>query len=381
MEIVIYLPHLKVDIQQTLKKYKTIKQWAYILHDKDDTDAHYHIYLNFSPSSCDTAMVAKWFNLGYTTDEGEERTGEQFIEKVKGRKTDMLLYLTHGNESQKNKHQYDASEVIANFDFETEIAASKIIGDFEHYSYAQMLQYANTLPIVEKTKALSQLKKLWELECLCASMNPHRDLQVVFIYGKTGTGKTTYAKKLLEGLNYDYSISSSSNDPFQEYLGQRGMILDDLRDTSFSFDDFLKITDNHTQSSVSSRFHNKIFIGKMLIITSSIPLKYWYRELLYNKRDDLAQLYRRITCYVEINQYELFVYDKGLDAVGNPIGLPLVYKNEYSTAQRGSREAFDYASAFGKIANYSPYAEEGEKKNEKNSFACKMNSFVQEKIK
>ena len=47
MEIVIYLPHLKVDIQQTLKKYKTIKQWAYILHDKDDTDAHYHIYLNF----------------------------------------------------------------------------------------------------------------------------------------------------------------------------------------------------------------------------------------------------------------------------------------------------------------------------------------------
>ena len=358
MEIVIYLPHLKVDIQQTLKKYKTIKQWAYILHDKDDTDPHYHIYLNFSPSSCDTAMVAKWFNLGYTTDEGEERTGEQFIEKVKGRKTDMLLYLTHGNDSQKNKHQYDASEVVANFDFETEIAASKILGDFEHYTYAQMLQYANTLSIVEKTKTLSQLKKLWELHCLCASMNPHRDLQVVFIYGKTGTGKTTYAKKLLEGLNYDYTISSSSNDPYQDYLGQNGMILDDLRDTVFSFDDFLKITDNHTQSAVSSRFHNKVFIGKMLIITSSIPLKYWYREYKYSKLDDLAQLYRRITCYVEVTQQQLYVYDKGLDSKGDPVGRPHIYKNEYSTAQREKREAFDYASAFGKIAGYEPITEE-----------------------
>lgn len=358
MEIVIYLPHLKVDIQETIKKYKTIKQWAYILHDKDDTNPHYHIYLNFSPSSCDTSMVAKWFKLAYTTEEGEARTGEQFIEKVKGRKTDMLLYLTHGNESQKNKYQYSSSEVVANFDFEAEVAASKIIGDFEHYSFAQMLQYANTLPIVEKTKALSQLKKLWELECLCASMNPHRDIQVVFVCGKTGTAKTTYAKKLLEGLGYDYSISSSSNDPFQEYLGQRGMILDDLRDTAFSFDDFLKITDNHTQSSVSSRFHNKIFIGKMIIITSSIPLKFWYRELRYNNRDDLAQLYRRISCYVVATQYELLVYDQGLNESGDPVGLPLVYENKYSTKQREKREAFDYASAFGKIAQFSPYAED-----------------------
>ena len=353
MEIVIYLPHLKVDIQETCKKYKTIKQWAYILHDKDDTGPHYHIYLNFSPSSCDSAMVAKWFNLAYTTEDGEERTGEQFIEKVKGRKTDMLEYLTHGNESQKNKHQYSTDEVVANFDFVTEIENSKIIGDFKNHTYAQMLQYANTLPIVEKTKALNQLKKLWELECMCASMESNRDMQVVFISGPTGTAKTTYAKKLLESLNYDYCMSSSSNDPFQEYLGQNGMILDDLRDTTFEFADFLKITDNHTRSSVNSRFHNKVFIGKMLIITSSVPLRFWYRELRYNKLDDLAQLYRRITCYVRATQEELFVYDKGLDERGEPIGLPLVYKNEFSTQKRERRREFDFASAFNKIC--SPY--------------------------
>ena len=80
MEVVIQKDRLKVDIQEVCKKYKTIKQWAYILHDKDDTAPHYHIYLNFSPSSADTLMVAKWFDLGYVNDRGEECTGEHTID-------------------------------------------------------------------------------------------------------------------------------------------------------------------------------------------------------------------------------------------------------------------------------------------------------------
>ena len=43
MEIVTDQDKLNVDIQETCMKYKTIKQWAYILHDKDDTRPHYHI--------------------------------------------------------------------------------------------------------------------------------------------------------------------------------------------------------------------------------------------------------------------------------------------------------------------------------------------------
>ena len=154
MEIVTDADKLSVDIQETCKKYKTIKQWAYILHDKCDTRPHYHIYLNFGKSSCDTEMVAEWFKVA-----------PNFIEKVKGRKTDMLLYLTHGNDSQKNKHQYSPTEVIANFDFEMEIENSKILGNFETYSYAQQLEYVNSLPVSEKATAFTKLEKLWKLHC------------------------------------------------------------------------------------------------------------------------------------------------------------------------------------------------------------------------
>ena len=346
MEIVTDVDKLNVDLQATLMKYTTIKQWAYIVHDKDDTRAHYHIYINFGNSSVDTSMVAKWFEIP-----------ENFINKVKGRKTDMLLYLTHGNPSQKNKYQYSPKEVVANFDFETEITQASIIGDFKNFSYAEMLQYANTLSISEKVKTLTQLEKLYKLECQIQSMNPHRDIQVMFITGKAGTGKTYYAKKLLESLKYDYCISSSSNDIFQDYKGQRAIILDDLRgkrhDTDKSgieFVELLKMIDNDTQSSVYSRFQNKVFVGKMIVITSSVPIEYWYPEMRYNNREDLIQLYRRISSYVLVTETEVRLYD-GLAANGMPIGPATVYENEIPKLKKEQKKKFDFKKAFDDLFN------------------------------
>lgn len=319
MEIVTDVDKLNVDLQATFMKYKTIKQWAYIIHDRDDTRPHYHIYLHFD-SSVDTALVANWFKVP-----------ENFVNKVKGRQADILKYLTHSNESQKNKHQYEASEVFANFDFEKVIEESKILGDFDHFSYAQQLAYVDSLSVQEKTRAFTQLEKLWKIKCQSDCLKSDRNLQVIFITGKAGTGKTYYAKKTLEKMNFDYCISSSSNDPFQDYLGQKGMILDDLRDTAFELQDLLKILDNNTSSSVRSRFTNKVFNGDVIIITSSVPINYWYKEYRYSScREDLNQLYRRISTYIKISEKVVEIYDDGLDGNGYPKGEPEKYLNELS---------------------------------------------------
>ncbi len=349
MEIVTDADKLKVDIQQTCMAYKTIKQWAYILHDKDDTRPHYHIYLNFHPTSANTSDVARWFKLAYTDDKGIEHSGEQFIEKVKGRKTDVLLYLIHGNDSQKFKHQYSPNEVVSNFDFESEIATSKIIGDFENYSYAQMLAYINSLPVSEKARAFTQLEKLWKIQCQSMTLKTDRKLEVVFICGKGGTGKTYYAKKLLTSLGYDFCISSSSNDPFQDYLGQRAIILDDLRDRSFELDDLLKMLDNNTMSSVRSRFNNKVFNGSMIVITTPVPLKYWYKSITTDF-DTLDQLYRRISVYVEVTKETILVYDS-IDKKGCPSGTPKRYVNEIPDLIKKPNDKTDFGSIFSRICD------------------------------
>lgn len=353
-EIVTDADKLTVDIQAVCMKYKTIKQWAYILHDKDDTRPHYHIYVNFGNSGVESSEVAKWFEVS-----------ENFIEKIKGRKTDMLLYLTHGQENQKHKHQYSPDEVIANFSFEIEIEKSKILGNFEKYSYAEMLAYVNTLPIGDKPSAFSKLESLWKLQCKTLTLQTDRQLEVVFIYGRGGTGKTYYAKKLLKKLGFDYCVSSSSNDPFQDYLGQKAIILDDLRDRVFkSFEDLLKILDNNTMSSVSSRFNNKVFNGEMIVITSSVPLRYWYKgknadgNYFNVSLEDLNQLYRRVGTYIEMTTDEIIVFDEGVGVDGNPIGLGRVFKNEIPKIVEVKKKKVDILSIFDSMCDDINYFDE-----------------------
>lgn len=350
-EIVIYKDYLKVDLQETLKSYSTIKYWAYILHDKDDTAAHYHVYINFDGASVSSELVAKWFNLSYVDKDGKEHNGEQFIERVKGRRADMLLYLTHGNDSQRHKHQYSPDEVVANFDFKTEIKSAQIIGYFENYSYAQQLAYIHSLPKTEQKSYYNQLQNLWRVHCEWLTLNTDRDLKVIFVCGAPGTGKTFYAKKLIQSMGYDFCISSSANDPLQDYMGQDALLLDDVRDESFEkYEELLKLLDNDTGSSFKSRYNNKIFNGKLIVITSPVPLSNWFPEKKYNLNDTLKQLFRRISAYVNVLDDVVKVYNK-ISVDGRPIGKYKVYYNEVQKLKKGKeRKTFDLISAFDKIA-------------------------------
>lgn len=334
----------KCDIQETLKSRKTIKKWAYILHDKDETAPHYHIYLNFGSSSVDTKYVAEWFGLQ-----------ESCVNKVKGRSVDMLLYLTHGNDSQKNKYQYSPTEVIANFDFQAEIEESKVLGDFRIHSYAKQLEYIHSRPTSEQSRLYNDLTKRWKLHCQWLTLHPDRDIQVIFITGSGGTGKTYYAKKLLKSMDLDFCISSSNNDFMQDYLGQRAMILDDCRDKTFSsFEDCLKFLDNHTASSVQSRFTNKVFNGDYIVITSAMELHKWFRGKdangnFYNlSNEDFIQFYRRISCYVVVTHEEVHQYSE-LDKFGKPKGLARVFKNELCEKKPEQKPKTDFGSLFAKI--------------------------------
>lgn len=333
-------------IGDILRRYRTIKKYAYILHDKDrDVAPHYHIYLNFGSSGVDSKIVAQWFGLQ-----------ESQINRIQGRATDMLQYLTHSNESQKNKYQYSPSEVVANFDFEEEIKKSKILGNFKEYSYAQQLEYVDSLPVAEKTTAFNKLKKLWELRCEVLMLNPERDIEVMFIHGKTGTGKTYHAKKFAKSRGLDVYVSSSSNDPLQDYRGQKCIILDDARDTTFEFDDYLKLTDNNTASSVKSKYYNKVLMCNLIIITSSVPLAFWFRHMIYGKSEDLKQFYRRISCYVEITANEVSVFEQ-LDDTGRPAGFPTIYKNTVAKLKAKPRKKTDFGKAFAAVCEEIPIEE------------------------
>lgn len=354
-EVMNYLPYFKEPPINTIKRYKTIKKYAIICHDKDykETkdgklvleDPHYHIYLNFGRATIPFDMVASWFGIE-----------PQYVNKVQ-KTGSMLDYLTHANESQQFKHRYSPEEVTANFDFVKEAEIERTFGDFTKYSYAQQIEYVHSLSAEKQLKYYAELKKRWELECAYRSLHTERNIEVMFITGKGGTGKTTYAKKLLrDKLKYDFCMSSSSNDPFQDYKGQWGIILDDCRDYWFEFEDMLKILDNHTASSIIGRYNNKIFDGKIIIITSTDEPWKWYKEPIQSRGkqrrlslENLNQFYRRISCFVNITKEEITVYNEGLDEKGRGKGLGQVFVNDLWKEKKEETPRTDFAKLFGEM--------------------------------
>lgn len=102
---------LTKDNERIIKIVEKYPKYAYIKHDKDDAEVHYHYYVEF-PNPRSIKNVAQ-----------ELKIPENMLEQVYN-KRGILEYLTHKNEL--NKHHYDDSEIKTNMDFTEEIKAQAV---------------------------------------------------------------------------------------------------------------------------------------------------------------------------------------------------------------------------------------------------------------
>lgn len=306
-------------IRDVCEKYDTIKKYAVRLHDKDikedgtHKDDHYHVFLHFD-YPVGTEKIAKWFACG-----------ENYVNKIKKSWDASMEYLCHGNDL--DKFQYSSDEVCASFDYAAEIerirnakkkrvkaeeiralATSVMLGDISLTSAIQKLSLYEFNP-----SAMRWLTDAYQIRC--RSAKPNRNIDVILIYGKSGTGKTSLAKLLCENMGKEYCVSSSSNDVLQDYGGEGVLILDDVREYTFEFVDWLKVLDNHTSSSIRSRFRNKVFLGDMIIITTSQDPCAWFIGC-YEER---WQFYRRINQYLRLEGENVIQYEGFVNKYGYPV--------------------------------------------------------------
>lgn len=348
-----YLKTQEVNILNVLASYKTIKKWAYVLHDKDTYSLrdelrnpehkagtkkpnHYHVYANFGNQSIDHTYFAKLFKVSPDS-----------IQRIETTAANCLLYFVHGTAEAiaEGKYQYEWCEVRHSTNWNPQVQAESVrfIGHFESFSYKEQIDKVHQIADTqERIKMQDLLDKALATELKYRATFIDRYIQVMFISGDSGSGKTTFARQFVEKINYfdivpreywrkkpddeskpfrhlDYGVSGASNDVFESYKGEDVFILDDMRDDSFSFSDLLKFLDNHTNSSVKSRFVNKCFVGVLLIITSTVPLKDWYRGANSPGKESLKQLYRRINSYVVVNPDEIMFYSD-INDYGEPCG-------------------------------------------------------------
>lgn len=176
--------------------------------------------------------------------------------------------------------------------------------DFDNVPYKT---YQKRLAKTQNTTALKNLKDRYT-EYLESISNISNSKQCIYITGASGLGKTTVAKILaLKMYSEDeIFISSGGNHPFDEYYGEKVIIIDDFRSSIMAYNDLLRLLDNNTSSNVGARYKNRNLARCELIILTSVLYPH---ELYLGIEEERYQLYRRL------NTYELLKDNESIDLV------------------------------------------------------------------
>ena len=298
------------------------KRWAGIVHDHDykadnktPAEDHLHVMMQFE-NARSLAQVAK--DIGDSS---------QYVEAWNDNVANGFAYLIHATSSARHKHQYSADQVHANFDYAGEIAriarttvtrngsrssrkidllldeiangtltlkeAKATLSGSEYAKAAKNLNRAHGLFLERKAQALK--------EEMTAS---NRQIQVHWIEGNTGSGKTRLAKYLASQLG-EYFITTTHTDPFQYYQGEPVIILDEFRPNTIKYSELLAMFDPFSFGCVvmSSRYSNKTLAYHTIFVTSPYSPRAFYEATVSSSErdiDSVEQLYRRLTTNIEM---------------------------------------------------------------------------------
>lgn len=303
---------------------------AFIVHDKDISygtklvEPHIHGYIEFSNKK-DLNVLA--LNLGILP---------QYIEssgRGKYGKINSKAYLIHAKD--KDKYQYPASDVetFDTFDYEAFINQNK--EDFEKYSATKKREKSDENLDVVFQKIITgelteddvfddeELRFLWAnnqnkfeeafhaqavfsaRETMRALQNGEFKLTAIFVHGRSDSGKTTFAKQIVndiiqaakeESLDWRMYDTDLSN-PFDAYRGEEVILLNDLRYDSLKPADWLKLLDPLNNSRMSARYRNRLVAGRIFILTNTEGIFDFFRQI---KHENIDQYLRRFNYVLEI---------------------------------------------------------------------------------
>ena len=293
-------------IESRCRNLTNIKSYAIAIHDRDLLDSwepkkrHFHIVLTFKDTTT-IGAVANGLHVEC-----------QYVEKIKTTTKSAMLYLVHRNDP--DKFQYKPEDVVASFDYveyvdgckpkvQRDTVAERIanweIKQYNIYDYISVDEFATNKPYYDKCFIYRQ-NKLKKMD---------RTLQCVFITGASHTGKTTFAKQIANWKWFHSYVSSWGKHPLDNYEGQECIILDDLRDNTYELSDFLKLTDNNTDSLVWCRFYNKSIAECKLLIVTSIQDIHDFYKYDTDEKESQVQLFRRFKTYLVMDQDKITYYD------------------------------------------------------------------------
>ncbi len=146
-----------------------------------------------------------------------------------------------------------------------------------------------------------------------------RDIEVTYIYGPTGTGKTRYIfdshdpVDICRITNYGNNLSSVK---FDSYHGQDVLVFEEFH-SQIDIAQLLCIIDRYPVN-LPARYSDRVATFTKVYFTSNISLENQYPDIKYNKPEVWRAFRRRITRVVEFNEFgqvEIISHDNLTPAV------------------------------------------------------------------
>lgn len=303
--------------------------WILAPHPVDDMSSFEHWHLGIhTDANNEYATIGEWFGLKANS-----------VQKVKGQFTSSYaLYLVHQDRTSirngktpispelvECNFKIDYTALIENtrkkeaFDDKLDALAIGTISEFELYQ---------TTDVYTLRKNVRQIQNALITRSKKAMANgKERNMEVVYITGEARCGKSYLARRLCKDNHMTLYETSTGSNPFDDYMGQDAILIDDIRGSDFKFNELLKILDNHMSAKVSARYHNVDLNCKVMYITSIVPLSEFYDKLRKEVKEASSQLTGRIGTLIEVRKKYIDIsvlqsdgtYQKIVHDMPNPI--------------------------------------------------------------
>lgn len=261
---------------------------------------HTHVYVVFGNSVMFDTMHKKFYGVHIDKANGSNQENRDYVRK-EGKWADDAKHETNKPET------FEESGELPPDRTKSETQAEKIVQMIrDGKSNAEILDECPTayskMSFIEQTRQTlleEQHKDTW------------RDLDVTYIWGESGAGKT---RSVMEQYGYSnvFRVTNYDSHPFDGYKGQDVVVFEEFR-SGIKIQDMLNYLDGYPVM-LPCRYADKVACYTKVFLISNIPLESQYPNVQTDNPETWAAFRRRIGSTMEMTkQFEKLPDDPDFD--------------------------------------------------------------------